>query len=210
MIDYHIDVDNTQVIKSLDNWERRLPNLHDLTLRRITARMVGNIQEYFLSGQALHAGTGRLRSSIMANKVDNYDYTVGSNVVYAKIHETGGVIHAKNVKNLAIPIDPMAYGKSPRSIPGLFFTMRGRKKFLALRPMFSRVAYQTKKGKTRFRNVANTTGAVRLMFVLKPSVTMPRRPYMSSGIDYTIFSGQGARIAEAAIVEHINKYWEAS
>jgi hypothetical protein len=76
--------------------------------------------------------------------------------------------------------------------------------------MFTRTSYRTKSGKTRFRNAINSSNAVRFLFVLKPSVTMPRRPYLSSAIDYTIFSGQAAKLAENAVVEHVKKYWEAS
>lgn len=38
----------------------------------------------------------------------------------ANVHEFGATIHAKNVKNLAIPIAKKAVGKSPLDFPGLF------------------------------------------------------------------------------------------
>jgi phage gpG-like protein len=210
VITYTLELDDKQVNASLVNWEKHIPGLHNLVLNRITHRMAGNAQEYFLSGQALHVGTGLLRQGVFTRKVDDFEYAIGDKMVYAQIHETGGVITAKNAKNLAIPIDPMARGKSPRSIAGLFFTMRGRTKFLALRPMFSRVPYQTKTGKTRYRTMGNEAGVVKLMYLLKPSVTMPKRPYMSAAIDYTVFSGEAGELAALALDEHIKKFWEVA
>ena len=48
--------------------------------------------------------------------------TAGSDILtIAGVHEYGATIRAKNVKNLAIPLDKKSEGKSPRDFPGLFF-----------------------------------------------------------------------------------------
>lgn len=39
----------------------------------------------------------------------------------ARVHEYGAVIHAKQAKNLCIPISQESYDKSPRDFPDLFF-----------------------------------------------------------------------------------------
>ena len=39
----------------------------------------------------------------------------------ARVHEYGAVIHAKQAKNLCIPISEESYDKSPRDFPDLFF-----------------------------------------------------------------------------------------
>jgi phage gpG-like protein len=208
MVTYRLHVDDAELRQRFADWEQHLAGLHNLVLRRISERMAANSQQYFLTGQALKVGTGRLRRSITPRRVSDFEYQVGSNVVYARIHEMGGVITARTARNLAIPIDPLAKGKRPREIPGLFFTMRGRQKFLALRPMFLRAEVRTRRGSVRMRTVRNEAGAVKLLYLLKPSVTMPRRPYLSSAIDYTLASGQANAIAEGAVVEHIRKYWE--
>jgi phage gpG-like protein len=208
VISYRLDVDDKQVKTAFTTWEKHIPGLHNLVLKRVSGRMGDNAQQFFLSGQALHVSTGLLRRSISERRVSDFEYGIGSNLEYAAVHEFGGTITAKRAKNLAIPLDPMAKGKSPREIPGLFFTMRGRTKFLAFRPMFARTTYQTKTGKTRHRNAVNTAGLVKLMYLLKPSVNMPKRPYLSAAIDYTVFSGQANKLAELALDEHIKKYWE--
>ncbi len=98
MISYHIDIDNKEVIAKLNGWEKRTPDLHNLTLRRIASKMVGNSQQYFLTGQALKVRTGRLRNSIMMRRETDYQYMIGTNVVYAKTHELGLTLHIPEIR----------------------------------------------------------------------------------------------------------------
>jgi phage virion morphogenesis protein len=55
----------------------------------------------FRIGQAL-SDTGRLRRSIRS-QADNDGVTIGTNLIYARIHQFGGTIKAKNAPYLAIP-----------------------------------------------------------------------------------------------------------
>lgn len=61
--------------------------------------MVGTARSKYLSGRpGLNVGTGNLRSRITweTSESDNYiDLTLGTNVVYARIHELGGTIFPK-------------------------------------------------------------------------------------------------------------------
>lgn len=62
-----------------------------------------------LSGEVLHVRTGRLRNSVTASAPivsgGNVEGRVGTNVVYARIHELGGEIVAKTGSYLKFQID---------------------------------------------------------------------------------------------------------
>lgn len=92
----------------------RVPTSAKAALKRTFAAigfgLVAYIQQRKLSGQVLHARTSRLRSSIHAEPVTEegglISVRVGTNVVYARIHEYGGstrphIIEAKHGKSLA-------------------------------------------------------------------------------------------------------------
>lgn len=68
----------------------------------------------------------------------------------------GGTITAKNSKNLAIPINPKAHGKSPRVFPLLQFAM-------------------TRSG-TKLLGLKDGEGNMEWLYVLKPSVTQAPDP----------------------------------
>lgn len=118
----------------------------------------------------LHARTGRLRASI-AGRVqegpgDALDIvlragaTTGADLPYAAIHEYGGVIRPVRRKWLAIPlpIAKTAAGVSryqtPRDVPGLRFMLSKRGNAL----------------------LVDKTGVP--WYVLRKSVTIPKRPYL--------------------------------
>jgi len=93
----------------LEKYEKRMiPNL----LRGIdkaTLRLEAHIKERKLSGQVLNVRTNRLRSSITVVKAKqgaggSIWGAVGTNVKYARIHEYGGEIKAKNAPYLKFPI----------------------------------------------------------------------------------------------------------
>lgn len=70
-----------------------------------------------------------------------------------KVH--GGTITARKAKNLSIPIDPLAHGKSPRVFPALEFAMTAAgMKLLGLRD----------------------SGGIKWLYVLKPSVSQDADP----------------------------------
>ena len=96
---------------------------------------------------------------------------VGSNMEYAEIQERGGEIHAKNAKNLTIPLEAFMTGRG---------IAKGSARDLIASPgdygydgtFFSRGVLLGKRG-----------DEVEPLFVLKPSVTLPARPYAQPALD---------------------------
>ena len=92
--------------------------------------------------------------------------TAGSDILtIAGVHEYGATIRAKNVKNLAIPLDKKSEGKSPRDFPGLFFI--------------------------RAKDTGNLFGVtsagkekLNFLFLLCPSVTIPERSFIRGSFDH--------------------------
>jgi phage virion morphogenesis protein len=106
-------------------------------------------------GQTLSL-TRRLRNSITTS-FDRTSATVGTNAVYAAIHQFGGVIRAKKGPFLSIPVTPAARAAgSPTAMAGL------------------RV-WQTLKGQFV---LGDDKGVVH--FLLRRQVTMPARPFLGS------------------------------
>jgi phage gpG-like protein len=86
-------------------------------IQRLTFKLLAMVKAEKLSGQVLNVKTGKLRRSINA-KFENSGNTgtVGTNLIYAKVHENGGPIeigaHMRMMKQ--------AFGKPvkvPREIP---------------------------------------------------------------------------------------------
>jgi phage gpG-like protein len=139
------------------------------------------MKEEILSGQVLKVRTGALRRSIgyiTKDTRDGFQGLVGSGVrygnrlPYATIHETGGVITPKKGKYLAIPL-PAALTKSGSQLRGGAFGARDFKDTFFMRSKKGNLLIMQKKGKH---------SAVPL-FVLKKSVTIPARRYMSKTVD---------------------------
>ncbi len=106
-------------------------------------------------GQTLSL-TRRLRNSITTEH-DRTSATVGTNVVYAAIHQFGGIIRAKKGPFLSIPVTAEARAAgSPTKMPGL------------------RV-WQTLKGQYVMGDEKGT-----VHFLLRRQVTMPARPFLGA------------------------------
>lgn len=105
--------------------------------------------------------SGRLAASVRgagAVKVGKLEVRLGSNVKYAGIHQSGGVIRAKSGKYLAIPMRA-ARNKRPRDFEGTWFRrVRGR---LWL-----------------FRKKGKRSPKIEALFLMLRSVTIPARPYL--------------------------------
>lgn len=114
-----------------------------------------------LTGRVLKVQTGRLRSSIHHSvKVTARSArgVIGTNVVYARIHEYGGVITPKRVRYLTIPF------------PGVKgFAREYQNTFVAKSIIFQRVS-----GKK-----------IRPLFLLRSSVVIPERPYVRPAVEET-------------------------
>jgi len=106
LIEGRIDAKN--FTKRLQRMKQSIPRISLLAMRDATMFMQRYIVQFKLSGQVLKRKTGRLAGSI-----DREEYTVGggvigrigSNLKYARIHELGGVIKAKNVPYLRFKVD---------------------------------------------------------------------------------------------------------
>lgn len=160
------------VINQLGLWGRRIADDKPL-LERFGRRMTEHsIPQNFTAGgrperwaEVRRAGqpllsSARLRNSIRAEAA-RHRLRVGTNVRYARVHQEGGTISAKN-KALAIPVNikarrtrPAQYGSSLRWTP----TRNGR----------GRLVEAVGRGK-RQRLVTR--------FVLKSKVTIEARPYL--------------------------------
>lgn len=119
----------------------------------------------------------RLRNSLTYHATAS-SVTVGTNVVYAAIHQFGGVIRAKNGPFLAIPVTALARAAgSPRNMPNL-------------------AVAQTLKG--QFVMVDRDRGTVH--FLLRRSVTMPARPFLG------VSDGDRAELLRV-MQDHIGRAW---
>lgn len=102
-------------------------------------------------GIQAEAGTNRFGATVSASE---------DILMRAGIHEHGGVIKPKTAKMLAIPLKHKYKKKSPRSIDGLFLLQTEDNVFLV-----------RDKGKDE----------IEFCYLLKDSVTMPKRPFISRG-----------------------------
>lgn len=128
-------------------------------------------------GQTLSL-TRRLRNSI-TYRAEHDSVEVGTNVVYAAIHQFGGIIRAKNGPFLAIPITPEARAAgSPRNMPNLVVT-------------------QSIKG--QFMLVDKDSGTVH--YLLKKQVKIPARPFLGASDDDRT---ELLRIMD----EHLSRAWQ--
>ena len=121
--------------------------------------------------------TGALRRSIQIDSTHLGDdaprVRVGTDLVYAAIHEKGGIIRPKRVKALPVPLNDDARamlrdapGGSLRNVPGLFiFKTRTGRTFLAR-------LLSGRRGKTQERV------GMQLLFALRSEVYMPVRPFI--------------------------------
>lgn len=104
-------------------------------------------------GQTLSL-TRRLRNSITYTATGS-SATVGTNVVYAAIHQFGGTVRAKNAQFLSIPVTPAARAAgSPRNMAGLHVA-------------------QTLKGQFILVDAKGVT-----QFLLRKQVTISARPFL--------------------------------
>lgn len=104
MVEYRIEIDNEELAERMRRWERDMPGFTKLLLQRFSTKLTANAAEK--AGDVLNVITGRLRGSIFGEVIgdDKLEVGAGSNVKYARIHEFGGVIKAKNAPWLHFPV----------------------------------------------------------------------------------------------------------
>lgn len=150
------------------------------TFKTITREAERILKQDVLSGQVLRVRTGRLRSSIGTLVMQSQDglvgqigsgVRIGERMPYANIHETGGVIKPKKGRYLAIPLKA-ALTDSGSQLRGGAFSARD----------FTDTFFMTSRKGNRLIMQRQAKGAVPL-FVLKESVTIPARRYMSKATE---------------------------
>ena len=90
-------------IKGLGRISKNVQPAAMLAMKATAEWVRGYVVKYKLRGQVLHKKTGRLAGSIESDvKAVSNSITgkVGSNLAYARIHELGGIIRAKNAPYL--------------------------------------------------------------------------------------------------------------
>lgn len=105
-------------------------------------------------------------------------------LMVAHVQEFGQAIGAKGGKKLAIPISGKSIGKSPGDFGDLFVLPRKNKGTLLARK-------------------ANNQYGFEPLFVLKDSVTIPARPFISKGFQ-EIKSGKQGEVFKAAVNTYLN------
>lgn len=143
-------------------------------LTRGSLILESHIRAQKLSGQSLRVRSGRLRSSIthrIAKENNDLVARVGTNVIYAKIHEYGGTIKPKHAQHLTIPLDAA-------------MTPSGVARYKA-RDLISQPSIGGFK-RTFFRNKVlfgvKHNGRVVPVFALKKSVTIKEKRFMRDSL----------------------------
>lgn len=116
----------------------------------------------------------------------------------ARVHEYGAVIHAKQAKNLCIPISQESYDKSPRDFPDLFF-IRSKNGYL--------LGVTAKKSRKRKKGDEGQSDDLNLLFLLLPSVTIPERSFIRAGYDAN--RNLLADVCQQAMGKIIHEKWDA-
>ena len=126
---------------------------------------------------------GMLRNSILVEMAGPMRARVGSNLPYASVHEFGGVIRARNVRFLPVPINDAA--KRLHEKKGTS-SLRQMGSFRFIKPMFGRQALLVGDNGVRTQSYGTDASGKRItirrndqpVFVLKSSVRIPARPFM--------------------------------
>lgn len=140
----------------------------------LTASNVGNGGQPSAPGAPPAKNTGTLGRSIQIDQTNPERLLVGTNVVYAKIQEFGGVIRPKRVKALPVPMNLEAKRLSASHPQGL----RGIPNLTVIKTRSAVYLVQiVRKGGAK--NERYVWGAV---WMLKRSVRMPKRPYMAPAL----------------------------
>lgn len=104
MYKYKINFDDSKWKKYLDRLDGRMAIIRKLILSRIGEKVIAEIKANKLRGQVLKRGSEDLADSITYKFVSLGTIEVGTNIVYAAIHEFGGEIRPKTAKYLRFKI----------------------------------------------------------------------------------------------------------
>jgi phage gpG-like protein len=139
-----------------------------------SASNIGNGGRPSAPGSPPARNTGTLARSIQIDASDKNSLKVGTNIIYAKIQEFGGVIRAKRVKFIPVPVNVQAKRISAANPRGL----KNVPNLVVIKTKKQALLVQIK-SKGRGKNRRDVWGAV---WVLKGSVRLPKRPYMAPAL----------------------------
>jgi phage gpG-like protein len=110
-----------KVVDMLRKIKRDMPQISRMLLQRFAEEIIKTAIVKYLSGtlgdkSVLHRRSGRLANSIRYWFSGGSCY-VGTNIIYAAIHEYGGIIRAVNAKYLRFKIQERWYSKKQVRIP---------------------------------------------------------------------------------------------
>ena len=112
-----------QTVAWLGSRREQVQTALQVTVRKLAMELAGYVKKDKLAGQALHVRSGRLRRSItfkVTSEGTVVSGLVGTNVVYARIHEFGG--HTK--PHIILPKNARALHFNGRYHPGSNFPER--------------------------------------------------------------------------------------
>ena len=162
---FDIKISSRELEKKIDRIIRMSPGQVEKAMLQSVIDLAGHIKSMKLSGQVLKARTGSLRRSI-GWEVKGYrgkiQGRVGTNLVYARIHEYGGEIKPRQARFLTIPL------KAVKTRAGVT-----RAKARDYHNTFVRkgIIFQNRDGK------------IVPLFRLSKGVKIPKRPYMAPSLN---------------------------
>jgi len=115
LVEYNIEIENKKLFQSLRRWEREMPDFIRGLLSTFGRAIDGDISTNLIAGKfgitSSGSVNGKSRSGDLADSVfstmkgrDVVEIGAGSGIVYARIHEYGGTIRAKNAPYLRFSV----------------------------------------------------------------------------------------------------------
>ena len=108
MVRYDINVETGPVVRKLRRIGRDMPEINRKILGLLSEETITNSQQMYMRGPRggtfIQARTGKLSQSLTYRVGKDYA-DVGTNLVYARIHEYGGTIYPKHGKYLVFTIN---------------------------------------------------------------------------------------------------------
>jgi len=180
------DIGNSreEIINNLKQIQKDFPKIAEKITKRFLESIRGSIVKNYLKGQVLKSITGKLSSSINWWLSEGGVGFIGSDLIYAAIHEFGGTIVPKNAKYLTIPLWKGAARQigGAREVPNAFFKITNGRLLMY--------------GKSKY--------GIMPYFLLLKSVTIPPRPYIWPAIE-KFFVEDAQKIAETTLEQEIVK-----
>lgn len=181
MPDIELKIDRKQLREILDKINRLKPEERNSIIYKWMLNATNLVERKLklnLAGQILNVRSGKLRQSIGSRVFANETgitglvgsgVRTGKRMVYANIHETGGMISATKSKYLTIPLDAAK-------------TAAGAPRKAKARDWPNTFILRTKGGELLIVQKNGKKGIIPL-YILKKSVNIPKRRYLSRTLE---------------------------